>query len=86
VSHPILGELRLHRDKLPVGGVLFVVHYAEAGSESAEKPMVLESLAAPTGVAGTGSAGAAEDELELHDLPGSVDHHDVLAGEVGRAA
>ncbi|NUT51079.1 MAG: helix-turn-helix domain-containing protein [Saccharothrix sp.] len=46
VSHPILGELRLHRDKLPVGELLLVVYYADAGSESAEKLRMLASLTA----------------------------------------
>lgn len=44
VHHPELGELHLHRDKLPVDGVLLVVYYADAGSESAEKLRLLASL------------------------------------------
>jgi transcriptional regulator with XRE-family HTH domain len=46
VNHPIVGELHLNRDKLPVGDLILVVYYADAGSESAEKLRVLASLAA----------------------------------------
>lgn len=46
VHHPVVGELRLHRDKLPVDQVVLVVYYADAGSETAEKLRVLGSLAA----------------------------------------
>ncbi|PZR53715.1 transcriptional regulator [Xylanimonas oleitrophica] len=43
--HPVVGELRLHRDKLPVDGVILVLYYADAGSDSAEKLALLASLA-----------------------------------------
>ena len=46
VDHPVLGELRLHRDKLPVDGLTLVVYYADTGSDSAEKLRLLASLAA----------------------------------------
>ena len=45
VNHPIVGELSLHRDKLPVDDVLLVLYYADQGSESDEKLRVLASLA-----------------------------------------
>lgn len=45
VNHPVVGRLRLHRDKLPVGDVLLVVYYADHGSESDEKLRLLGSLA-----------------------------------------
>ncbi|GAA4144375.1 helix-turn-helix transcriptional regulator [Actinomadura keratinilytica] len=45
VLHPIVGELRLHRDKLPVDGLLLVLYYADAGSDSADKLALLASLA-----------------------------------------
>ncbi|WP_432570826.1 helix-turn-helix domain-containing protein [Kineococcus sp. SYSU DK005] len=45
VDHPVVGELRLHRDKLPVEGVLLVVYYPDTGSDSAEKLQLLASLA-----------------------------------------
>jgi transcriptional regulator with XRE-family HTH domain len=45
VNHPVVGELRLHRDKLPVGGLILVLYYADIGSDSAEKLRVLASLA-----------------------------------------
>ncbi|QMU68449.1 helix-turn-helix domain-containing protein [Streptacidiphilus sp. P02-A3a] len=45
VNHPVVGELRLHRDKLPVDGLLLVLYYPDQGSESDEKLQVLASLA-----------------------------------------
>jgi transcriptional regulator with XRE-family HTH domain len=45
VNHPVVGQLRLHRDKLPVEGVLLVMYYADQGSESEEKLRLLASLA-----------------------------------------
>jgi transcriptional regulator with XRE-family HTH domain len=47
VNHPVLGRLHLHRDKLPVDGLLLVLYYADAGSESAEKLSLLASLVEP---------------------------------------
>ena len=46
VHHPVVGELHLHRDKLPVEDVTLVLYYADAGSESAEKLQLLASLSA----------------------------------------
>jgi hypothetical protein len=43
VNHPVVGELRLHRDKLPVDDVLLVLYYADQGSESDEKLRLLAS-------------------------------------------
>jgi len=45
VNHPVVGELHLHRDKLPVGDLLLVLYYADQGSESDEKLRILASLA-----------------------------------------
>jgi len=45
VNHPVVGELRLHRDKLPVDDVLLVLYYADQGSESDEKLRLLASIA-----------------------------------------
>jgi transcriptional regulator with XRE-family HTH domain len=45
VNHPVVGQLHLHRDKLPVENVLLVLYYADQGSESEEKLRVLGSLA-----------------------------------------
>jgi transcriptional regulator with XRE-family HTH domain len=45
VNHPAVGELRLHRDKLPVDGLLLVLYYPDQGSESDEKLRVLASMA-----------------------------------------
>lgn len=47
VHHPVVGELRLHRDKLPVDDVILVVYYPDPGSESEEKLRLLASLAEP---------------------------------------
>ena len=47
VQHPVVGELHLHRDKLPVEDVTLVLYYADAGSDSAEKLQLLGSLAVP---------------------------------------
>lgn len=44
IDHPLVGELRLHRDKLPVDGVILVVYYPDAGSESDEKLRMLAGL------------------------------------------
>ncbi|HEY6494984.1 MAG TPA: helix-turn-helix transcriptional regulator [Trebonia sp.] len=44
VNHPVVGELRLHRDKLPVDNLLLVLYYADQGSESDEKLRILASL------------------------------------------
>jgi transcriptional regulator with XRE-family HTH domain len=50
VNHPVVGQLRLHRDKLPVDDLLLVLYYADQGSESDEKLRLLASMAqtAPT--------------------------------------
>jgi transcriptional regulator with XRE-family HTH domain len=44
VNHPVVGELRLHRDKLPVEDVLLVVYYPDKDSESDEKLQLLAAL------------------------------------------
>jgi hypothetical protein len=46
VRHPSLGRLQLHRDKLPVGDILVVPYYPDAGSDTAAKLQLLGSLAA----------------------------------------
>jgi len=45
VNHPVVGELHLHRDKLPVDDLLLVLYYADQGSESDEKLRLLASAA-----------------------------------------
>ncbi|MFI0895165.1 helix-turn-helix transcriptional regulator [Streptomyces sp. NPDC020983] len=52
VHHPVVGELRLHRDKLPVDDVLLVVYYPDRDSDSDEKLRLLATLS-HTGSAGT---------------------------------
>ena len=50
VNHPVVGELHLNRDKLPVEGLLLVLYYADHGSESDEKLRLLAAMTetAPT--------------------------------------
>jgi transcriptional regulator with XRE-family HTH domain len=48
VNHPVVGALRLHRDKLPVDDLILVLYYPDEDSDSAEKLRVLASLAATT--------------------------------------
>lgn len=48
VHHPVVGELRLHRDKLPIDDVILVVYYPDKGSDSDEKLHLLAALS-PTG-------------------------------------
>jgi transcriptional regulator with XRE-family HTH domain len=48
INHPVVGELHLHRDKLPVDGLTLVLYYADTGSDSEEKMGTLASLTAAT--------------------------------------
>ncbi len=45
VDHPLVGRLRLHRDKLPVEGVTLVLYYPDSHGDSADKFRLLGSLA-----------------------------------------
>ncbi|MEU6033136.1 helix-turn-helix transcriptional regulator [Streptomyces tauricus] len=45
VHHPTVGELRLHRDKLPIDDVILVVYYPDKDSDSDEKLQLLAALA-----------------------------------------
>jgi len=47
VQHPVVGELHLHRDKLPVGDVILVLYYPDKDSESDEKLRLLAALSQP---------------------------------------
>ncbi|MFJ9038145.1 helix-turn-helix domain-containing protein [Streptomyces sp. NPDC102406] len=44
VHHPVVGDLRLHRDKLPVDDVILVVYYPDKDSDSDEKLRLLAAL------------------------------------------
>jgi transcriptional regulator with XRE-family HTH domain len=44
VNHPVVGALRLHREKLPIGELILVVYYPDEHSESAERIALLNSL------------------------------------------
>jgi transcriptional regulator with XRE-family HTH domain len=58
VNHPIVGELHLHRDKLPVGDLILVLYYADQNSASAEKLLLLSSLVAGESESGSSESGA----------------------------
>ncbi|PBC66241.1 helix-turn-helix protein [Streptomyces sp. TLI_235] len=45
VNHPVVGELRLHRDKLAFDDVILVIYYPDRGSDSDEKLRLLAALA-----------------------------------------
>ena len=60
VDHPVVGELHLHRDKLPVDGLTLVLYYADAGSGSDEKLRVLASFTAAAPAAGSSGHPAAQ--------------------------
>jgi transcriptional regulator with XRE-family HTH domain len=45
VRHPVVGELTVHRDKLPAGDLILVLYYPDEASDSAEKLRLLASLA-----------------------------------------
>ncbi|MFD4562017.1 helix-turn-helix transcriptional regulator [Streptomyces sp. NPDC058469] len=47
VHHPVVGDLRLHRDKLPVEDVILVVYYPDKDTDSDEKLRLLTTLALP---------------------------------------
>jgi transcriptional regulator with XRE-family HTH domain len=46
VHHPVVGTMRLHREKLPVDGVVLVAYYADAGSADADRLRLLSTLTA----------------------------------------
>jgi transcriptional regulator with XRE-family HTH domain len=46
VHHPVVGTMRLHREKLPVDGVVLVAYYADAGSPDADRLRLLSTLTA----------------------------------------
>ncbi|MGA5086289.1 helix-turn-helix domain-containing protein [Streptomyces pseudogriseolus] len=58
VHHPVVGGLRLHRDKLPLDDVILVVYYPDKDSDSDEKLRLLASFA------DAGSAGPAQGGRE----------------------
>ncbi|MFF0226610.1 helix-turn-helix transcriptional regulator [Streptomyces sp. NPDC004629] len=72
VHHPVVGELRLHRDKLPVDDVILVVYYPDKDSDSDEKLRLLAALAPAE------SAGAADDspadDSPADDSPADAPH------------
>ena len=73
VNHPVVGELHLHRDKLPVDDLLLVLYYADQGSQSDEKLRLLASMAQTTPT--PAPAGSQTAELNSHLEP----HGDLTA-------
>ncbi|MGJ7874921.1 helix-turn-helix domain-containing protein [Streptomyces rochei] len=59
VHHPVVGELRLHRDKLPIEDVLLVVYYPDKDSDSDEKLHLLAAVSS-TGTASEGPCNVAK--------------------------
>ncbi|MGH3261127.1 MAG: helix-turn-helix domain-containing protein, partial [Trebonia sp.] len=72
LNHPVVGELRLYRDKLPVDGLVLVLYYADHDSESDEKLRLL-ALLTETAPAGTQTA-----ELDSHREHSHLEPHDDL--------
>ncbi|MFK4540547.1 transcriptional regulator with XRE-family HTH domain [Streptomyces tendae] len=56
VHHPVVGDLRLHRDKLPVDDVILVVYYPDKDSDSDEKLRLLAGLSHPESADTPGAA------------------------------
>ncbi|WP_435130650.1 helix-turn-helix transcriptional regulator [Actinacidiphila sp. bgisy144] len=69
VVHPVVGEMRLHRDKLPVEDVILVVYYPDKDSESDEKMRLLASLAAAA--PDTETDAATDTEAAWRPAPGA---------------
>ncbi|MDH6180092.1 transcriptional regulator with XRE-family HTH domain [Microbacteriaceae bacterium SG_E_30_P1] len=67
LSHPVVGELRLDREKLSVSGtdgIMLVVYHAQPGSESAERLALLGSMVADT----TARVGSGVSASTAHDV------------------
>jgi hypothetical protein len=62
MANPVVGDLRLHRDKLPVDDVILVVYYPDKDSGSDEKLRLLAALSPtePAGRADTAPSGPAD--------------------------
>ncbi|MEW1718011.1 helix-turn-helix transcriptional regulator [Streptomyces sp. NPDC093109] len=60
LQHPVVGELRLHRDKLPIEDVILVVYYPDEDSDAHDKLRLLSALSRtePAGTAHGGPAGS----------------------------
>ncbi|GAA3354551.1 hypothetical protein GCM10017744_013060 [Streptomyces antimycoticus] len=59
---PVVGELRLHRDKLPIDDVILVVYYPDKDSDSDEKLRLLAALS------------LTESASTAHDRPSDTPH------------
>jgi hypothetical protein len=70
VHRPVVGELRLHREKLPVDGLTLVVYYADARSADAEKLRLLASR-----VTTSEDDDGSPDQLETSSSEGLSNRH-----------
>jgi len=67
VHHPSLGTMRMHREKFPVDGLLFVLYHPDADGESADKVRLLAAMASGHGSAGDVTDGSAGGRAVLGD-------------------
>ncbi len=67
VHHPSLGTMRMHREKFPVDGLLFVLYHPDADGESADKVRLLAAMASGHGSAGDVTDGSAGGLAVLGD-------------------
>lgn len=49
LRHPLVGRLKLHREKMPIGDVILVMYYPGEDAESVERLATLGALAATPG-------------------------------------
>lgn len=56
VDHPLVGRMRLHREKLAVDGLVLVVYHAESGSIDEQRLRLLQPVAAALADGGTTTA------------------------------
>ena len=71
VVHPLVGELALHREKLPVGDLILVIYYPAEHSPASDALRLLTTLAAPLPAAPLPPAGPAQPARAAStDAPG----------------
>jgi len=67
LNHPILGELHLNREKMPIGEFVMVIYYPDEHSSAAEKLRLLASL--PSKISGPrASDSVLDDGINREDL------------------
>ncbi|WP_399095721.1 helix-turn-helix domain-containing protein [Streptomyces sp. BBFR2] len=70
VHHPVVGDLRLHRDKLPLDDVILVLYYPDRNSDSDEKLRLLAALSQTDSQSESQTESQAESQTES---PGTAD-------------